>query len=254
MAVVSELVLGLTVSLIGVVASQLWRSRGHLSLLSSAMRPGRIRVSVAAVLRVQRDDTYILFHSTRRPGSYGPPGGALKYRPSGRQELDRLCFQEEPRPTATASEDLRGFIPARSLPGFVRWWRSGTGRESASEGLRRELAEELTEVGHSELAAGVAELSFVAVRTVMDGPMPVLPHRYRQVRFLEVCDLDLGATAALALRQALFQLGESAVESKVICARSVDIEHGRLDHYYIGAHSSFLFGARRLNADLPSLR
>ncbi|MFF7639882.1 hypothetical protein ACFZCX_06220 [Streptomyces canus] len=252
--VVSELITGLAVSLIGVLAAMLWRNRGHLRLLASTMRPGRIRVSVAAVLRLQRDGTYVLFHSTRRPGSYGPPGGALKYRPSGRRELDRLCFQEEPRPIATAAEDLRGFIPARSLPGFVRWWRSGTGRESASEGLRRELTEELTEVGHPELALDLAELSFVTVRTIVDGPMPVRPYRYRQIRFLEVCDLDLGASDALALRQALFQLGESATESQVICARSVDIEHGRVDQYYIGAHSSYLFGARRINADLPSLR
>jgi hypothetical protein len=116
---------GLLVALLGWIASVLWNNRSRLSLLWVSLRPsGEVRVSVASLLRVQDDDRYVVVHSPYRPDSYGPLGGVVKYLPAARPALDRLRFREEPRVDQRMRNDLRGFLPARALPGFVRWFAS----------------------------------------------------------------------------------------------------------------------------------
>jgi hypothetical protein len=250
-----EILTGLIVSVLGSAAAGLWLHRRRLRLLVPALRPGlRVRVSAAVLLRVQDDGWYVLFHSPRRPGSYGPPGGVAKYSAGSRPDLERMGFQEEPRSQPDMRHDLRGFVPAKSLAGFARWWGRGEGRESATECLRRELREELAEVGHPTVGVDVSTVDFVAVRTVLDGPHRVPGQSYRQVRLMEVCDLDPTSPASAELRQRLLELAEDPTEAGIIRVSAFDIEYGHRDSCYIQPQSAYLFGERRLNADLPMLR
>ncbi|MFD8818845.1 hypothetical protein ACFV23_47035 [Streptomyces sp. NPDC059627] len=250
-----EILTGLIVSALGSGAAGLWLHRRRLRLLLPALRPGRrMRVSAAVLLRVQDDGGYVLFHSPRRPGSYGPPGGVAKYSAGARRHLERLGFHEEPRSQPNMRHDLRGFVPSRALAGFARWWAKGEGRESATECLRRELDEELAEVGHPDLGVDLTSVDFVAVRTVLDGPRRVPGQPYRQLRLMEVCDLDPASAGATELRRRLLDLADDPADGGVIRVSAYDIEYGRLDACYIQPQSAYLFGARRLNADLPILR
>jgi 8-oxo-dGTP pyrophosphatase MutT (NUDIX family) len=253
--VLEEIQAGLIVSALGSGAAVLWLHRRRLRLLLSALRPcRRIRVSAAVLLRVQDDGGYVLFHSPRRPGSYGPPGGVAKYSTGARPDLERLGFHEEPRSQPDMRHDLRGFVPSRTLAGFARWWSMGEGRESPAECLRRELHEELAEVGHADHGVDLTSVDFVAIRTVLDGPYRVPGQAYRQLRLLEVCDLDPTSSGAAELRRLLLDFAEEPLDEGIIRVSAFDIEYGRRDRYYIQPQSAFLFGERRLNADLPMLR
>lgn len=250
-----EILTGLIVSVICSGAAGLWLHRHRLRLLLPALRPARrMRVSAAVLLRVQDDGGYVLFHSPRRPGSYGPPGGVAKYAAGARPTLERLGFHEEPRSQPNMRHDLRGFVPSRALAAFARWWAKGEGRESAADCLRRELDEELAEVGHPDHGIDLSTVDFVAVRTVLDGPHRVPGRSYRQLRLMEVCDLDPASSGAAGLRRQLLDFAEDPADEGVIRVSADDVEYGRRDACYIQPQSAYLFGARRLNADLPILR
>ncbi|MFI0237656.1 hypothetical protein [Streptomyces sp. NPDC016845] len=246
---------GLLVALLSWLAAILWRNRRRLSLLALALRPRRqVRVSAASLLRIQDDDHHVLVHSPYRPDSYGPFGGVLKYHSSARPDLDRLRFREDDRVDRRMHSDLRGFLPARALPRFARWLDAERDRETALEAMRRELAEELTEIGHPELTAGIANLHFAHVRHVLEGPLKVPGRAYRQIRFFDVFDLHLDTPEAIALRDALLTLAADPGDVGAVLVTSDDILHGRHGRFYIGPHAAYLIGPHRLRADLPPLR
>ncbi|MFI2635439.1 hypothetical protein ACH5A2_34470 [Streptomyces collinus] len=188
-----------------------------------------------------------------RPDSYDPPGGVVKYHPAARPALDRLGFREELRVDRRMRSDLRGFLPGRALPGFVRWLDRQEDRESALECVRRELGEELAEIGHPELAAGIDRLHFTRVRHVVDGPLKVPGRPYRVVRLFDVWDLDLDTPEAVRLRDALTALAADSADHGVLVATADDIVHGRRHHAYLAPHAAYLMGERRYHADLPPL-
>ncbi|MER6678376.1 hypothetical protein [Streptomyces sp. NPDC000983] len=246
---------GLLVAMLSWLAATLWRNRRRLSLLAVALRPRReVRVSVASLLRIQDDDRHLLVHSPYRPNSYGPLGGVLKYHPSARPDLDRLGFREDGRVDQRMRSDLRGFLPARALPRFSRWLDAERDRETALEAVRRELAEELTEIGHPELTPDIARLRFAHVRHVLEGPLKVPGRAFRQIRFFDVFDLHLDTPEAITLREALLALAADPDDVGAVLVTAEDILHGRHDRFYVGPHAAYLIGPRRLRADLPPLR
>ena len=254
---ITDIVAGLITAAVLAVGGLLWQHRGHLGLLSATLRPtGRLRVSVAALLRVKDDDGYVLFHQPFRPNAYGPPGGVVKYTNGARKALDGMGFVEQ-RPAgreSTMSHDLRGFVPSRNGIGFLRWYDHGTDRESAAECLRRELREELAEAGHPELVPLAGQLRFEKVRSVVDGPRPTPGKPYRTVRSFEVYDVVADAPDAIELLRRLLELGRDANETEIVLVKAADIEEGRCGQHLIGPQSAFLLGNRRIHEDLPALR
>ncbi|MCX4407483.1 hypothetical protein ACFV8Z_10970 [Streptomyces sp. NPDC059837] len=245
---------GLLVALLGWIVSVLWNNRGRLPLLVASLRLFReVRVSMASLLRIQDDDRYILVHSPYRPDSYGPPGGVIKYHPAARPALDRLRFREELRVDQRMRSDLRGFLPGRALPGFVRWFDRQEDRESALECVRRELAEELAEIDHPELAVGIDRLHFTHVRHVVDGPLKVPGRPYRVVRLFDIWDLSLDTPEGIRLRDALTALASDPTDRGVLVATADDIVHGRRQRSYLAPHAAYLMGESRFHADLPPL-
>ncbi|MER5401285.1 hypothetical protein [Streptomyces sp. NPDC002599] len=250
-----SIVVSSAVAFLGWIAAMIWRNRGQIGLLLASARPFReVRVSVAVLLQVQDDDGYVLAHSPLRPNSCGPLGGAVKFTPSAITQLRAAKFREEARSHSRMRHDLRGFLPMTALPRFVRWLALEQDRETAKEALRRELTEELEEIGHPELATDLAAVDFHWVRKVLDGPKKVPGRPYSQVRFFEVFELDLTTAAGRALHDALVFLAREPAEQLITCAGREDIVHGRIGEVYIAPQSAFLIGNRRLHSDLPAPR
>ncbi|MGW4108914.1 SMODS-associated NUDIX domain-containing protein, partial [Streptomyces sp. NPDC004976] len=227
-SVIEKIVVGAAVALLGWIGRTLVHNRRHLSLLRLLLIPRRsIRVSVAVLLRVQDEDHYVLFSSPTRPGSFGPPGGVVKYHDSERHGVEKMRFDPEARTHPVMKHDLRGFLPAAMVPGFARWLHRGTGREPSTDCLRRELAEELGEIGHPELTHLSQAVGFSPVRKVIDGPWNVPGEQYRQIRFLEVYDLLRDRPEADELRTGLLTLSRDPGDSQVIGATRQEILRGR---------------------------
>jgi hypothetical protein len=255
--VVENIVAGLITTAMLAAGGLFWRYRHHLGLLRSAVRPAnKLRVSVAALLRIKDDDGYVLFHHPFRPYAYGPPGGVVKYTGGARQALDAVGFVEQRSPgrESTMAHDLRGFVPARNGIAFLRWYASGADRESAAQCLLRELREELAEVGHPDLAALTDDLRFSLVRSVSEAPRPTPGKPYRTLRQFEVYDVIVDSPQAAELVRRLVALGRQPQDKEILLASITDIEEGRCGQYLISPQSAFLFGDRRIHDDVPALR
>ncbi|MEU3267480.1 hypothetical protein [Streptomyces bacillaris] len=252
---IEKILVGVAVALLGWIGRTLVRNRHHLRLLRLLLTPRRrVRVSVAILLRVQDEDHYVLFGSPTRPGSFGPPGGVVKYHDSERRGLDKLRFDPEGRTSGVMKHDLRGFLPAVMVPGFARWLHRGTGREHSTDCLRRELAEELGEIGRPELTHLSQAVRFSLVRKVIDGPWAVPGEQYRQIRFMEVYDLLCDRPEADELRTALVTLSRAQGDSQVVGATRQDILRGRSGPHLVLPQSAFLVGDRRVREDIQPVR
>ncbi|MFI6929769.1 hypothetical protein [Streptomyces sp. NPDC050287] len=248
---VEKIVGGIAVALLTAIGRMLWQNRRHLTLLRVLLMPRtRVRVSVAVLLRLHEEDHYVLFGSVTRPGAFGPPGGVVKYQDSAKPLLERLDFAPESRARDVMRHDLRGFLPAYHALGFARWLQRGTDREPATECLRRELVEELGEIGHEALGPEAREVGFHFVRRVIDGPLKVPGESYRQIRFFEVYDLVLDRPYAAKLRTALLGLAADPAEGLVIGASRREIVRGRAETCVVLPQSAFLIGDRRRREDI----
>lgn len=244
---------GVVAALLTAIGRVLWQNRRHLTLLRVLLTPwSRVRVSVAVLLRVNDEDHYVLFSSVTRPGAFGPPGGVVKYHEGAKPKLERLGFEPEGRIRAEMRHDLRGFLPAPRVLGFTRWLQRGTDREAATECLRRELVEELGEVGHRELVPLAREAGFRAVDSHIDGPWKVPGETYRQIRFFEVYDLVPDKPESTELRSAVLRLAADAEESRIIGVTRRDIARGRSRTHLVLPQSAFVAGDRRVREDLTA--
>jgi hypothetical protein len=218
-------------------------------------REQELRVSFSALLRVRDEGRYVLFDTLSRPGLYSPPGGVFKYFEPAGPELERLGFREQRVETRRELMrcDLRGFIPGRSMRGFRRWFDTGAYREDSAECLRRELIEELAEVGFPQLRREVRGLTFAQVATVVEGPGEVPGKPYLQLRRFEVHDLVATSGPGARLRRRLVDLGEDPAVGTVLCVTAEEIAHGRAGHGLIAPQAALLAYSKKIHADIPAV-
>jgi len=232
-----------------------WVLRGYRRfrlqlLLRTRFRHERIRVSCAAILLVKADDAMILMRTLRRNESFGPFGGAIKYTLAGRAFLTQMGFEPQSLGTAVAHgivNDLRGFMPSQNLIDFLEWFDKGEHRESDLECLRRELREELSEVGLSKLTSLVDNLEFNFVRMVIEGPTRRPGDGLCQIRVFRVHELHLEDQATREFQSAII---ESARTNQNLCRATVSqIRMGRSEGKPIGQHAGYLVGSRQLRPE-----
>lgn len=200
-----------------------------------------VRVSVAALLRVRLTDGRLVLLDTGGP-VLGPLGGALVYYSSAAELLGGLGWLPDREPDTQGRVDLRGRLPGRSLPAFLAWLETGQHRETAVQGLRREIGEELAEAGHAELVDDVpsAELTYLGTR--VEGPAPVAGDGYDlQLRRFDVFELAPGC-----LHDRLSDLATDPWVSTVVPVSPLDIARGWHADARIGSQAAYLtvpFGA-----------
>ena len=131
-----------------------------------------IRVSIAAILRLELDGGFLLVANIHRPNTFGPFGGVFKILSNSKAKLQDLGFTPEyDGDVGDRVRDLRGYISYQNLARFREWFMIGKGRELAGRCLRRELREELNEVqARGDLISETNQLEFSLVRVVEESP------------------------------------------------------------------------------------
>ena len=225
------------------------RHHDHLkpSLKAACRYPfKRLRVSCAALLSVCKNDRYLLVRSRHRPETFGPIGGVFKYFPTAERALTDLQFEAQTTPAGQSPAldgDLRGYIPAMSLPPFLEWLKRRIDREQ-SDCIRRELREETSEAGHPEAFDLFSNAAFNLLRTIHEGPDKVPGMKFVQFRYLEIyCPLNAD--------DGIDYLYEAeSGNPNIITATKREIQAGRTERgAVIGSHSAYLFGKRRFGAE-----
>jgi hypothetical protein len=117
-------------------------------IMMSIWRPGgKSRISISALLRIQRDDgRFAIIRNLHRPEDYSAIGGVFKCHPQmGPQELDRFEFMPENRMYGEdITNDVRGYTKRKNVPKILKWSAAESSSiENGAECLRREIREEL---------------------------------------------------------------------------------------------------------------
>ena len=206
-----------------------------------------VRVAFSAVLRIERDGHFLLVRNLHRPETFAPFGGVYKFHPRARDQLDAMSFRLQ-AVDADMRCDVRGFIPSEALPAFRAWFAEVSDRESAEDCLRRELGEELAEVGLSEVLLP-EQLKFRHVRTVEEGPEFVSAIGCEQFRIFDVYEI-LEDSSSEALLQALREHSKGSPNLLWVDADSAKRGRGP-GGWVIAAHVPYLFGTRRFREGDP---
>lgn len=162
------------------------RAQSHSAGKPAWPRCERVRVSMAALLRIERNDKYLLVRNRHRPRTFSPFGGVFKYDSSTTSLLHDIGFETESADghEKDLARDLRGFLPAKNLSSFLEWFHNGQGRELHDSCLRRELREELLEA-RIDARFDIRELTFARVRKIEEKET-IEASKFDQYRYIEV--------------------------------------------------------------------
>src|SRR5579859_1859732 len=173
-------------------------------------RNADVRVSASALLRIPDGGRYVLVRNANRPELFGPFGGVYKFSESCRPILDEFLFRpQDVGPSRVMRDDLRGFIPGKKLPNFVNWFFKLTQRESATECMCRELAEEIKETKLDSALTVPKSLDLRKIRTVEEAPHRVPVETYKQFRIFEVYEAVIHNQESLTFFDKLVKLSQS---------------------------------------------
>jgi hypothetical protein len=253
LAIVFAIVFAIAFAPLGDWVIEHWRYLGLRFLIWRRLRGQRVRVSCGALLRIS-EGGYLLVRMLHRQEAFGPFGGAYKYREAAKPELETLTFEPQALDKPTdhdLANDLRGYLTGGSLPAFLEWFEGNPGRhrESDSECLRRELGEELAEIGVPTLVSSVNKLEFRFVRAVQEGPDLLPGEEGWQLRILHVYEFNLDHLATRQFRDALVSL--AAGHDHLVVANEREIRRGRAAGKLIGSPTAYLLGQRRIRPDGP---
>src|SRR5665811_788005 len=95
---IQDLIIGIIASIIAAIiitsfSQKMWIFRYIYCILIH--RNKELRISFSSILKISRDEYYLLVRSIRRPEIFGPFGGAYKYFESALPELDQCDFRPQ---------------------------------------------------------------------------------------------------------------------------------------------------------------
>lgn len=142
--VVVGLLTGLIVGLIVPFLDLLIQNHRYMRLALFGLRHWgqHVRISASYLYRIKVKDRYLLVRGQRYPMQFQPVDGVFKVSSTAQPFLDDIgAVSDDLLPIDEVSEhDLRLLVKGRNLVKFVRWYESGTCRETSPW---REFYEEL---------------------------------------------------------------------------------------------------------------
>lgn len=232
-----------------------WKSRSRLLRVIWILlfhRAHLVRISFSTIISIRRGDELVLVRMLRRPEALGPFGGVYKLYADGLRAIEEMGFS--PQSAASGDEilmgDLRGFIPGASLFKLLVWFDQGRGRETETDCARRELREELVEIGLGELVPRVSDLRFTRLRRVHEGPRRLgEAYNYLQLRIFDVLELAGEESVNQSFLDELFRRSQEG--SHLFRVTASEIRKGRTSKALIGNHVCYLIGSKALRPELP---
>ncbi len=133
----------------GTLAAWVWSNRTRLwnaALCATLYRRKFVRISAAALVRIEVHGEYLLVRGNRIKDQFQPVGGVYKYMPYAKGRLEGLGVKDDKSfPIDEDSKnDLRIRVPGKNVPKLLRWFDESRDRECNPW---REFFEELVSPG-----------------------------------------------------------------------------------------------------------
>jgi hypothetical protein len=222
-----------------VVARGLFRKAAFpVVLMSTLHRRATIRFSASSALRVNRGQDYLVIESPARGTGvayWGPLGGVIKCATGASKELVDLevSFDLIPDQYDDMDRDLRVKMAGRRFWRFIRWYWSATGHESPEAALRRELKEELRDIGLETLILDVDKVELEISNLCSTGLFK--RDDIYHYRFFYVFEL-VGPDGHAFREKLLASVGPGALA----LVTADEIRKGAHDNVSVGGHCCFL--------------
>jgi hypothetical protein len=173
----------------------------------SADPHARVRISIAALLKLELDGRFLLVRNEYHPNTFAPFGGVFKVYATAETKLGELGFMPDrhAQNSEDVQRDLRGNVPMQSFTSLINWFEDQRGRELHDECLRRELREEFEQVhAPSELLNDIPQLTYERVR-IVEEPVALLGEGRYQYRRIEVYQPSMQTPQARAASEAILR-------------------------------------------------
>lgn len=191
-----------------------------------------LRISVAAILLLEKDGKYVLIKNHHREENYAPIGGVFKHSGKLPQTLHDIEWVSDYTTHEPKSEDmkndLRGVIKAKNLARFLDWFTSRKGREG-EQALYREIDEELSEGRVGKIwRTRSSKIKIEMIKKVVEGPRAVEDKPYQaQFRYFEIYEIDPQCEKGKVLSNELFKRAEKR-QNRLITVTKSEINSGRI--------------------------
>lgn len=208
----------------------------------------QLRVSFAALIRLEVRGKFILIELERRPSTLGPIGGVYKYFDSARSFLDSIEFKRDYSGLENAADmerDIRGFLPMSNAQRLIRWFESSVDRES--DAISRELKEELVDRGILPSSTSLLSMQKRLVRSVYEGPYRVKGKPYYQFRRFDVFEPTMLSETQEVELNALIDFPPSPL--KIVSLSEIESNLTK-DGCSIGDHCDFLISSQHFAGKL----
>ena len=237
-----------------VVARGIFRKAAFpVALMSTVHRNALIRFSASALLRLDSGQDFVVIKTPARGTSvayWGPLGGVIKCK-SGAAKLladievsfDVLADQHE-----DMDRDLRVKMTGKRFWRFIRWYWSAASRESPEEALKRELKEELSEVGLEALVPDVDKAEVEISRVCSTGLFKQGDvYHYRLFYMLERVGPD-----GVAFREKLLASVRPGGLEMVSVVSPDEIRKGAHKGVLVGDHCCYLVTGAKYEPRMPA--
>ncbi len=207
----------------------------------------KIRISVATLLKLEKDGMYLLINNIHRPEYYGPIGGVFKHLsniPADLREIDwESDYTTRQEKRKDMENDLRGYIYGKHFASFLDWFVKREGRES-EQCIFREIREEFREGNIGKLIRDkFTKLEIALCKKVIEGPFPVQSRDYHaQFRYFEIYEItDKSEPTTKVLNEMFERAGRG--DNKLILASKQEIIQGRLEcgDKLVAPHTNYFF-------------
>lgn len=253
----------LTAVTTGVIATAIWavgvwvartgafgmRARAYLALKPRS----DLRVSVASLACLEVDGKVLLKESRKRPGTLEPFGGVRLVFDAGVDELKSRGYRPQAlgtnEPMANAC-DLRGFLRPRNFLWLRREIENSHYIEEATAGCRREVVEELQELG-CPLTVPTA-LSLRTIRTFEQGPWSAKSYTGQsQYRHFTVVCIRMSDEATRKFVHELFEWAKAFERCEAVTPQEVRAGRATVSGREIANHTALLFEGALSRPDRP---
>lgn len=231
--IVNNLIPTIIGSILMKIFDEFWNNRKYLNLIIPLILSfnQKIRLSCAYLFRIRSGNKYLLIKGNHID-QYQPVGGVYKTFESFQEIAHKLEITPEKEEHFYEDNDLRVYMPGKSVMKFIHWFNTGAGREF---NVTREFYEEMVVPGFLPIEA-LANVKIEYIKQVHSDLHYSVAFKCKEVLLHNIFEVTLSDVQIETLiskisngEKRLIFVDQQAIEKEAVYINGLDAK--------IGAHS-----------------